>query len=125
MRTDTAVLASRSLVLKDQSTIRIRQRCPQCDALGTVHLQQVIRGPSVHLSWECTGCQTEWDTAAEEPLFSERRIGLPDRRKLPRTDRRIGSPTRHRTDDGRHTQAVPDYSDSSCLSRARHRETRR
>jgi len=105
MRTNTAVLVSRSLVLNDQSTVRIRQRCPQCDALGTVHLQQVIRGPLVHLSWECTGCQTEWDTAAEELLFSERRMGLPDRRKL-RTDRRVGSPPRHRTDGGRHAQRL-------------------
>jgi hypothetical protein len=75
-------------VHKDRLTLRIPERCPQCDALGTVHLQQVVRGPSVHLSWECSSCEIEWDAAAGELYFLERRIGLPDCRKLPRTDRR-------------------------------------
>jgi len=56
--------------------------------VGTVEMQQVIKGQAVVLSWCCTQCEAEWPVSLDKPDFVERRRGSPDRRRAPRQDRR-------------------------------------
>jgi hypothetical protein len=67
--------------------LRIPTKCPQCQAEGTVVLQQVIRGVTVFLSWVCERCESEW-AADGDPNFIERRTGQPDTRREPHPERR-------------------------------------
>lgn len=82
------MLASKLHVTHNYLSLRLPERCAQCDAPGTVRLQQVIKGDAVFLSWCCSRCEAEWAIAEGEPHFVERRAGVSDRRRLTRTDRR-------------------------------------
>jgi len=55
-------------------TFPIPDRCPNCNAAGTVQLQQNIRGQAVLLSWWCTHCH------AESPIPEQREVS----RAMPR-----------------------------------------
>jgi hypothetical protein len=64
------------------------ERCKYCQELGSVRLQNTVRGDVVYLSWACGACQREWPTTVGEAMMKERRGGLPDHRDAPRKDRR-------------------------------------
>jgi hypothetical protein len=90
IRATTAVLASRSFVCAKiglpfafQSGVRNASHSVPCTCNGG--------SPTLGIGAPVMGvfdCDIESETAAGELYFLERRIGLPDRRKLPRMDRR-------------------------------------
>jgi hypothetical protein len=61
--------------------LQFPERCPACAADSGVRLEQIIHGKHLHLAWACDQCGHEWPVV-------ERRTGRPDRRSVPRTDRR-------------------------------------
>jgi hypothetical protein len=75
-------------VADNHLSLQLPERCAQCDAVGTVALQQIIKGTSVYLSWCCGRCNAEWAIREGEPQFVERRLGATDRRRVTRGDRR-------------------------------------
>lgn len=68
--------------------LRVPARCKFCGAAGMVRLETTVTGGSAVLSWCCRACQSEWPITRGEAAMRERRIGAPDRRPLPHTERR-------------------------------------
>ena len=48
--------------------IEIPQACRDCGRVGTVHLQQTIRGARVILQWHCASCDAEWVVTRKEQV---------------------------------------------------------
>jgi transcription elongation factor Elf1 len=66
--------------------------CPHCDARDSVRTEQIIKGDSVVLQWQCSACEATWPVVrADETTFSERRSGPTDRRRTSRQERRNGT----------------------------------
>jgi hypothetical protein len=54
--------------------------------------EQIIKGDSVALQWQCSACQATWPVVrADEMTFAERRSGPDDRRRATRQERRNGT----------------------------------
>ena len=69
-------------------TLRLPDRCKFCESSGSVKPEQTIKGTSVLLKWACDGCGRDWPITTDEESVSERRQGLPERRRVSRHDRR-------------------------------------
>jgi hypothetical protein len=65
----------------------VPKQCVFCGAAGGVALEARVRDGAVALSWCCQECHREWPVGHEE-LLAERRLGLCDRRRSTRMDRR-------------------------------------
>jgi hypothetical protein len=46
--------------------LRVPRQCATCGRLGTVKLQQTIRGERVILDWCCGACDAEWPVRRKE-----------------------------------------------------------
>jgi hypothetical protein len=71
--------------MPDRLSLRVPPTCPHCGAVGSVKLEQTIKGAMANLSWCCTACDTAWPINFTD---AERRKPAHDRRKVPRKDRR-------------------------------------
>jgi hypothetical protein len=67
--------------------LRLPERCRFCNAVGSVSLEQTIKGKSVVLTWCCQRCDQEWPVTPEEEEH-DRRLGTDERRRTSRKDRR-------------------------------------
>jgi hypothetical protein len=67
--------------------LRLIDRCPFCGAVRTVVPETTIKGESVLLTWCCRTCSREWPVTRAEYEASERRVTVPDRRQISRSDR--------------------------------------
>ena len=66
----------------------VPQRCVICGTPGRVELEARVRQGAVALCWCCQACDREWPVRQDD-LLAERRLGLRDRRRVTRRDRRI------------------------------------
>lgn len=74
--------------MADRFAFRIPRACAHC-ATDRIRLVHTIKGPLVHLSWQCSTCGLEWPIHAKDQ--NERRIGerrLMLRKRLPSKERR-------------------------------------
>jgi hypothetical protein len=67
--------------------VRVPEHCVSCSAIGSVSLEQTIRGTSIALNWSCSKCGHTWPVAPGEEHI-DRRFGDDDRRGTARGDRR-------------------------------------
>jgi hypothetical protein len=65
---------------------RVPAKCPHCQASGPIVPETTIKGDSVVMTWCCRTCSQEWPVTVRDQI--ERRTGQPDRRRVPRKDRR-------------------------------------
>jgi hypothetical protein len=46
-------------------TLKIPQRCPACQKLQTITLEQTIKGETVTFQWCCRACSHAWPVRLE------------------------------------------------------------
>jgi hypothetical protein len=68
--------------------LRVPERCVECGAAGAVRFESTIQADSVILTWCCAACSHQWPVAPDDRQRPERRVGVKERRRLTRTDRR-------------------------------------
>ena len=63
-------------------------RCRFCGTANSLTEDILIKDDLVVLTWHCSTCDAEWQPTADEQLRPDRRMGLTDRRRITRGDRR-------------------------------------
>jgi hypothetical protein len=66
--------------------VPVPRQCPKCQHVGSVGLEATVVADMAALHWRCRHCQGEWPVKPADS--TERRRGLPDRRKKSRSERR-------------------------------------
>ena len=79
-------------VSQSRFRLHIPERCPDCQQVGGIKLEQTIKGADVDLNWCCGACNHSWPVKDGEVDTVERRSGEPDHRQTPRADRRAARP---------------------------------
>ena len=67
--------------------LRVSDPCQGCGAVGTVRIEQTLKGDTVTFMWCCRACDHEWRITEDDHL-PEHRKAPADRRKVTRKERR-------------------------------------
>jgi CxxC motif-containing protein (DUF1111 family) len=63
-------------------SLLIPRRCRHCRRAATVHLQHVIQGEQISLSWQCSACHAEWPVTRKEAPAARSSLPAADRYRI-------------------------------------------